>query len=245
MIDLYFWPTPNGQKITIMLEESGLDYTLKPVNIGAGDQFEPAFLAISPNNRMPAIVDHDTDGGPLSVFESGAILLYLAEKAGQFLAADIRARADALQWLFWQMGGLGPMAGQLNHFVNYAPQVSDADHTYGQTRYLKETQRLLCVMERGLSDGRGHIAGDYSIADMACFPWVVPLKKHDIGFDELPLVSAWFERVAARPGVVRGMEAGMHLSSANTRQMSDEAKRNLFGQTGDSVRRAETMRKSG
>ena len=175
MIDLYYWPTPNGHKITLFLEEAGLAYRVHPVNIGKGDQFLPEFLAISPNNKMPAIVDHaPADGGaPLSVFESGAILLYLAEKTGRFIPADLRGRAATLEWLFWQMGGLGPMSGQMGHFNVYAPERIP----YAIERYVKETSRLYAVLNKHLSDGREFIAGDYSIADMACYPWIVPHER--------------------------------------------------------------------
>ena len=241
MIDLYYWPTPNGWKVSIMLEECGLDYNLIPVNIGAGDQFAPEFLAVSPNNRMPAIVDHDVDGEPIAIFESGAILLYLAEKTGRFLATDTRGRADALQWLFWQMGGLGPMTGQLGHFRNYAPQIAgDIDHSYAQTRYLNEVDRLVCVMERRLK-GRPFLGGDYSIADIASWPWVLPLKKRDFDFSEAPHVSDWYERIAARTAVQRGRELGKDLSD-RAAPISDEAKKMLFGQTGKSVADAEEDR---
>src|SRR5262245_44437778 len=174
MIDLYYWPTPNGYKVSIMLEETGLPYTLIPVNIGRGEQFKPEFLAISPNNRMPAIVDRaPADGGaPISIFESGAILLYLAEKTRCFMPADIRGRYEVMQWVMWQMGGLGPMAGQANHFRSYAPE----QIPYAIDRYTKEVNRLLGVMNIRLRD-REYLAGDYSIADMMSFPWVVPIER--------------------------------------------------------------------
>ena len=173
MIDLHYWTTPNGHKITIFLEETGLPYRIVPVNIGQGDQFKPEFLAISPNNRMPAIVDHEPGGGkPISVFESGAILLYLAEKTGKFLPADLRGRYDVMQWLFWQMGGLGPMAGQNHHFGGYAPEKIP----YAIERYVNETNRLYGVLNKRLAD-REFVAGDYSIADMASYPWVVPYER--------------------------------------------------------------------
>ena len=185
MIDLYYWTTPNGHKITIFLEETGLDYALKPVDIGAGEQFRPEFLAIAPNNRIPAIVDHaPADGGPpLSLFESGAILLYLAEKSGKLLKTDLRTRTDTLQWLFWQMGGLGPMAGQNHHFSQYAPEKIP----YAIDRYVDETSRLYGVMNKRLGD-REYLAGAYSIADVACYPWIVPHKRQGQELDRKSVV---------------------------------------------------------
>lgn len=200
MIDLYYWTTPNGHKITIFLEEAGLDYQIKPIDINAGDQFEPDFLAISPNNRIPAIVDHTpADGGaPVSVFESGAILQYLAEKTGQFLAGDLRSRVETMQWLFWQMGGLGPMAGQNHHFRLFAPEKIE----YAIQRYVEETGRLYDVMDKRLAD-RDFLAGDYSIADMACFPWIVPFERQGQKLSDFPNLEKWFERVRLRPAVAR------------------------------------------
>lgn len=200
MIDLYYWTTPNGHKITIFLEEAGLDYQIKPIDINAGDQFKPEFLAISPNNRIPAIVDHTpTDGGtPISVFESGAILQYLAEKTGQFLPGDLRDRVETMQWLFWQMGGLGPMAGQNHHFRLFAPEKIE----YAINRYVKETGRLYGVMDKRLAD-RDFLAGDYSIADMACFPWIVPFERQGQKLSDFPNLAKWFERVRLRPAVAR------------------------------------------
>lgn len=224
MIDLYYWPTPNGFKISIMLEECGLPYKLVPVNIGAGDQFTPEFLALNPNHRMPVIVDQDAPGGPLSVFESGAILVYLAEKAGRFLPAEGRQRFDALQWLFWQMAGLGPMAGQAGHFRIY----QEGKHAYATERYTTEYGRLLAVMERRLRD-RDYLAGQYSIADMACYPWVSPYEKLGQSLDELPGVAAWIERLKARPAVQRGMEAGAELRS--DKPLTEEQRKMLYGQT--------------
>ncbi len=196
MIDLYYWTTPNGHKITIFLEEAGLPYTIKPVNIGAGEQFRPEFLAISPNNRIPAIVDLDpADGrGPLSVFESGAILQYLAGKTGKFLAADLRGRTETMQWLFWQVGGLGPMAGQNGHFANYAPEKIP----YAIDRYVKETERLYGVLDERLDD-REFIAGAYSIADMAAYPWIVPHERHGQNLNDFPNLKRWFEAIQRRP----------------------------------------------
>ena len=222
MIDLHYWPTPNGWKITIALEEMALPYRVVPVNIGRGDQFKPEFLAISPNNRMPAIVDDDPPGGgaPLSVFESGAILLYLAEKTGRFAPADLRGRVAVHEWLMWQMGGLGPMMGQANHFAHYAPEKIP----YAIERYRKETARLLGVMERAL-EGRDHLAGDYSVADMAAYPWARSHARLDVGLEGLPRVAAWLERVGARPAVQAGLRVGKELGAP----LDDEARRVLFG----------------
>jgi GST-like protein len=226
LIDLYYWPTPNGHKITIFLEEAALDYTIKPVDISAGDQFKPDFLSISPNNRMPAIVDHaPSDGGePISVFESGAILVYLAEKAGRFLAADIRARKTTLEWLFWQVGGIGPMAGQNHHFVQYAPEKIP----YAVDRYVNETNRLYGVLDRRLA-GRDWLAGAYSIADMATYPWVVPWKRQCQNLDDFPNLRRWFDAMRARPAVVRAYEKGAPWTSRPA--VTEEGKKILFGQT--------------
>jgi GST-like protein len=205
---------------------------VKPVNIGKGEQFHPDFLAISPNNRIPAIVDHaPPDGGaPLTLMESGAILLYLAGKTGQFYPGDLRGRCEVVQWLFWQMGGLGPMAGQTHHFVHYAPQPID----YAIDRYVRETSRLYGVLNKRLAD-REFIAGDYSIADMACYPWVVPHKRQEQNLDEFPHLKRWFESIRARPAVVRAYEKGKSISSQPV--VDDEAKRFLFGQSAATVRR--------
>jgi GST-like protein len=232
MIDLYYWPTPNGHKITIVLEETGLPYTIKPVNIGRGEQFQPDFLKISPNNRMPAIVDHaPADGGsPLSVFESGAILVYLGEKTGRFLPAQLRQRVEVMQWLFWQMGGLGPMAGQTHHFLHYAPEKIQ----YPIDRYVKETSRLYAVLDKRLAD-REFVAGDYSIADMACYPWTVSHKRQNQDLDEFPNLKRWFEAIRARPAVERAYEKGKAISSQPV--VDDEAKKFLFGQSAATVRR--------
>ena len=228
MIDLHYWPTPNGWKISIMLEECGLDYRVVPVNIGRGDQFKPEFLAISPNNRMPAIVDHDVEGEPISIFESGAILLYLAEKTGKFLPQEQRVRLEVLQWLFWQMGGLGPMAGQLSHFVNYAPE----KFQYSLDRYANEYNRLLGIIERRLQD-RDFLAGDYSIADMAAWPWVVLHNRFEQPFDDFPKVDHWNETMKARPAASAGIDVGKELR--NSTQPDDEARKILFGQTAQST----------
>jgi GST-like protein len=232
MIDLYYWPTPNGHKITIFLEETGLPYTIKPVNIGRGEQFQPDFLTISPNNRMPAIVDHaPADGGPpLSVFESGAILVYLGEKTGRFLPAQLRQRVDVMQWLFWQMGGLGPMAGQTHHFLHYAPEKIQ----YAIDRYVKETSRLYAVLDKRLAD-RAFVAGDYSIADMACYPWTVSHKRQNQDLDDFPNLKRWFEAIRARPAVERAYEKGKAISSQPV--VDDEARKFLFGQSAATVRR--------
>lgn len=223
MIDLHYWPTPNGWKITIALEEMGLPYRVLPVNIGRGEQFKPGFLAISPNNRMPAIVDDDPPGGgePVSVFESGAILLYLAEKTRRFIPDDLRGRVAVHEWLMWQMGGLGPMMGQANHFVRYAPEKVP----YGIERYTKEVERLFGVMERRLAE-RDYLAGEYSIADMAAFSWARLHHRLGIEAGRFPTVDAWLARVAERPAVQRGLKVGKEYRAP----LDDEAKRVLFGQ---------------
>ena len=232
MIDLYYWPTPNGHKITIFLEEAGLPYRIVPVNIGRGEQFNPAFLAISPNNRMPAIVDHaPADGGaPVSVFESGAILLYLAEKTGRYIPADLRGRTEVLQWLFWQVAGLGPMAGQTHHFLHYAPGRIE----YAADRYVKETSRLYAVVDRRLAD-REFVAGDYSIADMAIYPWIVPHRRQEQDLAAFPHLRRWFQALLARPAVVRAYEKGKSISTQPV--VDDEAKKFLFGQSAATVQR--------
>ncbi len=232
MIDLHYWPTPNGHKITMFLEEAGLDYRILPVDISAGDQFKPDFLAIAPNNRMPAIVDHAPgDGGePVSVFESGAILLYLAEKTGLFLPADLRGRKTALEWLFWQMGGLGPMLGQNHHFVQYAPE----EVPYAITRYVNETNRLYGVLDRRLA-GRDFIADAYSVADMACYPWIVGHERQRQNLDDFPHVKAWFERIRERPGTVRAYARGEPY--AKRPAVTEEGRKLLFGQTSASLPR--------
>ncbi|MBW4689133.1 MAG: glutathione S-transferase N-terminal domain-containing protein [Komarekiella atlantica HA4396-MV6] len=203
MIELYYWTTPNGHKITMFLEEVGLPYTIIPVNIGAGDQFKPEFLQISPNNRIPAIVDHEpaTGGAPISVFESGAILLYLAEKTGKLISQDLRDRVATLEWLFWQMGGLGPMAGQNHHFSSYAPEKID----YAINRYVKETGRLYAVLNKRLAD-REFVAGDYSIADIAAYPWIVPYERQSQKLEDFLNLKRWFETIQARPATIRAYE---------------------------------------
>lgn len=211
MIDLFYWPTPNGHKITLFLEEAGMDYTIHPVDITAGDQFRPEFLAISPNNRMPAIIDRTPkDGGEaISVFESGAILLYLAEKIGRFLPVDIRGRTSVTEWLFWQIGGLGPMAGQNHHFVQYAPEKVP----YAITRYVNETNRLYGVMDRRLAQVPFLGGADYSIADMASYPWIVPWKGQLQNLEEFPHLKRWLEDIGERPATIRAYEKGKALSA--------------------------------
>ena len=233
MIDLYYWPTPNGHKITIFLEEAGLEYDIKPINISAGDQFDPDFLKIAPNNRMPAIVDHaPADGGePVSTFESGAILVYLAEKVGKFLPTDVRGRNDTMQWLFWQMGGLGPMAGQNHHFNHYAP----AKLQYAIDRYVNETNRLYGVLNNQL-DVRDFITGAYSIADMACYPWVVSHERQGQDLNDFPNLKRWFEGIKGRPAVVAAYEKGKPWTS--TAAVTEEGKKILFGQTAATVAKA-------
>lgn len=231
MLDLYYWPTPNGHKITIFLEETSLPYQIKEVHIGKGDQFTPEFLQISPNNKIPALVDHEPrDGkGPLSIFESGAILLYLAEKTGQFLPTDLRSRYQTLQWLFWQMAGLGPMAGQNHHFTQY----SDQKIPYAIERYVKETSRLYAVLNKQLKD-REFIADDYSIADMACYPWIVSHDKQQQTLSDFPHLERWFEAIAKRPAVRRAYEIGARIKPGPT--MTEDAKKILFGQDASKVK---------
>ena len=226
MIDLYYWTTPNGHKITMFLEEAGLPYRIVPVNIGSGAQFEPSFLAIAPNNRIPAIVDRaPADGGPpLSVFESGAILLYLARKTGRLIPADDRGQVEVTQWLFWQMAGLGPMAGQNHHFARYAPEKIP----YAIERYVKETNRLYGVLNRRLAD-RAFIACDYSIADIACYPWVVPYEAQGQRLEDFPYLRRWFQTIRARPATVRAYEKAASVNTETT--LTEAAKRILFGQT--------------
>ncbi|MBV8977520.1 MAG: glutathione S-transferase N-terminal domain-containing protein [Alphaproteobacteria bacterium] len=227
-IQLYYWPTPNGWKISIMLEECALPYVMVPVNIGKGEQFEPEFLAISPNNRMPAIVDPAGPGGkPISVFESGAILQYLGRKTGKFYPRDERARVAVEEWLFWQMAGLGPMTGQANHFLNYAREGND----YARKRYVDEVHRLLGVMNKRLAS-YDYLAGDYSIADMACWGWVIGASRmHDIGA-EFPHVKAWRDEIGKRPAVERGFALGRALREQQNAdpKAQEEARRVLFGQ---------------
>ena len=232
MIDLHYWPTPNGWKISIMLEECGLPYRLVPVNIGKGEQFTPEFLAISPNNRMPALVDHAPTASttPLAVFESGAILIYLAEKTGFFLPTTVRERSQTLQWLMWQMGGLGPMAGQNGHFLLYAPDKIP----YAIERYGYEVDRLYGVLDNQLARTGAFVAGpDYSIADMAIFPWVRTHKAQHIDLTRFAHVERWYNALFRRPAVRRGLDLGKAL---RTEGLTDEARSALFGQTASSVR---------
>ena len=232
-LELWYWPTPNGWKVSIALEEMGLPYEVKPVNIGAGEQFTPEFLAISPNNRMPALVDPEgPDGKPLSIFESGAILQYLANKSGQFYPTDIRTRAEVDQWLFWQVGGLGPMAGQTHHFRQYAPALvrDQRQIAYGVRRYTDETNRLYGVLNRRLAD-RDYVAGDYSIADMAIWPWILPGPQGQ-DLEDFPHLKAWVERVGARPAVQAGRAVGNELRGdlGAAGKQAEQARRMLFGQ---------------
>jgi GST-like protein len=232
MIDLYYWTTPNGHKVAIFLEETGLPYTLKPVNIGKGEQFDPAFLAVSPNNRIPAIVDHaPPDGGaPLSLMESGAILLYLGGKTGRFFPGDLRGRAEVAQWLFWQMAGLGPMAGQEHHFLHYAPEPIP----YAIDRYVRETGRLYGVLDKRLAD-REFIAGDYSIADMACYPWVLPERQRQ-DLADFPHLARWKEAIGARPAVQRAYALAKRVNPQPQPPTGEAERRILFGQDKDTVR---------
>jgi GST-like protein len=224
MIDLYYWTTPNGHKITIFLEEAAIPYKIHPVNITKGEQFDPEFLKIAPNNRIPAIVDNETtdNKGPLSLFESGAILWYLAEKSQKFIPQSTRDKAEVSQWLFWQMGGLGPMAGQNHHFNNYAPEKIP----YAQERYIKETARLYGVLNKQL-EGREFVAGEYSIADMAIYPWIVPHTMQGQNLSDFPNLNRWFISISKRPAVVKAYELAKNINSDTP--MSDEAKKILFG----------------
>jgi GST-like protein len=232
MIDVHYWTTPNGHKVTIFLEEAGLEYKIIPVNIGKGEQFKAEFLAVSPNNRIPAIVDHDPPGGgePISVFESGAILFYLANKSGKFIATDMRKRMQTVEWLFWQMGGLGPMAGQNNHFSNYAQDKIP----YAMDRYRNETNRLYGVMNKRLAD-RPFLAGDYSIADMACYPWIVPWERQGQKLSDFPHLQRWFEAIKARPAVVKAYEWTAKINPGQGGIRTAEERAILFGQTSQSI----------
>ncbi|MBH8565492.1 glutathione S-transferase N-terminal domain-containing protein [Nostoc sp. CENA67] len=232
MIDLYYWTTPNGHKITIFLEEVGLPYKIIPVNIGAGEQFQPEFLQISPNNRIPAIVDHEpaTGGTPISVFESGAILLYLAEKTGKLIPEDLRLRVEVLQWLFWQMAGLGPMAGQNHHFSNYAPEKID----YAINRYVNETGRLYAVLDKRLAD-REFVAGDYSIADIAAYPWIVPYERQSQKLEDFPNLKRWFETIKARPATIRAYEKAEAFK--NQTLDIEKSRELLFNQSAKTIQR--------
>jgi GSH-dependent disulfide-bond oxidoreductase len=222
-IDIYYWPTPNGWKVTILLEELGAPYNIIPINIGKGEQFKPEFLKISPNNRMPALVDPEPLGGgaPLSIFESGAMMEYIAEKHGKFLPKDPRGKYEVLQWVYWQMANLGPNSGQANHFRHYAPEKI----AYGINRYTDEVNRLYGVMNTRLAD-REYLAGEYSIADMASWPWIVPYERVGQDLNDFPHLKRWFEALKARPAVDRGYKVGAELRQ----EMSEEAKKVLFGQ---------------
>ena len=234
MIDLYYAPTPNGWKISIMLEEAEMEYKVIPVNLGAGDQFKPEFLKISPNNRMPVIVDHDgPQGEEVSVFESGAILMYLGEKSGKFFPQSDKERIRVLEWLFWQIGGLGPMAGQVSHFVNYAPNFP-GDHTYSEKRYKNEYDRLLGVMDMVLEE-REYLAGDYSIADMASFPWVTAYKRYEVNLDTFKNVRRWFDEIKSRTAVRKGMDVGKENRNFG-KGISKESLKTMFGQDSKSIK---------
>jgi len=224
MIDFYYWPTPNGWKVSIMLEECGLEYRLIPINIGRSDQFAPEFLEISPNNRMPAIVDHDVKGDPVSVFESGAILFYLANKHGKFIDSTPLGQKTYLEWLFWQVGNQGPGAGNLSHFVNYAPE----GQSYAKIRYANEYNRCLGVLERKL-ENQEYILGPYSIVDMICWPWVLIAKPLGQSLDEFPNVARWRNRVKLRPAVQRGVDLGKEYR--RSAPPTDEERKILFNQT--------------
>jgi GST-like protein len=235
MIELHYWTTPNGHKVTIFLEETGLPYKIVPVNINKGEQFKREFLAFSPNNRIPAIVDHEPadGGGPLTLFESGAILLYLGDKTGRFIPKDLRGRTETIQWLFWQMANLGPMAGQNNHFSNYAVEKLP----YAMDRYRNEVNRLYGVLDRQLAD-RTFIAGDYSIADMASYPWIVPHERQGQKLADFSNLKRWFEAVRVRPAVVRAYEKAKEINPNPPGIRTPEERAILFGQTAASVRAA-------
>ncbi|MDF5719673.1 MAG: glutathione S-transferase N-terminal domain-containing protein [Rhizonema sp. PD37] len=232
MIELYYWTTPNGHKVTMFLEEVGLPYNIVPVNIGAGEQFQPEFLKISPNNRIPAIIDTEPATGdePISVFESGAILVYLAEKTGKLLPEDSRDRAEVLQWLFWQMGGLGPMAGQNHHFNQYAPEKID----YAINRYVNETGRLYAVLDKRLAD-REFVAGEYSIADIASYPWIVPYERQNQKLENFPNLKRWFEAIQARPATVRAYEKAEAFK--NQTLDIEKSRAMLFNQSANTIQR--------
>ncbi len=232
MIDLYYWTTPNGHKVTIFLEETGTPYKIIPVNISKGEQFTPEFLAVAPNNRIPALVDHAPKGGgaALSVFESGAMLLYLAEKTGRFLPADLHGRYDVIQWLFWQMAGLGPMAGQNHHFNAYAQEKIP----YAITRYVNETGRLYGVLNKRLADRR-FVGGEYSIADMACYPWIVLHERQSQKLEDFPHLKRWFETIRERPAVKRAYERGKKINTQPSLS-TEESRKILFGQNANTVR---------
>jgi len=232
VIDLYYWTIPNGHKITIYLEEAGLEYNIRPINISKGEQFDAGFLKIAPNNRIPAIVDHSPQGGgeSLAVFESGAILLYLADKTRKFISQDLRGRNECLQWLFWQMGGLGPMAGQNHHFVQCAP----GKLPYAMDRYVNDTARLYGVLNKHLSDGRAYIRGEYSIADMADYLWVVPHERQKQDINQFPALTQWFERIRGRAATQKAYELAKAINTAPT--VDEKSKSVLFGQHAKTVR---------
>jgi GST-like protein len=232
MIELYYWTTPNGHKITMFLEEVGLPYTIVPVNIGTGDQFKPDFLKIAPNNRIPAIIDREpVDGGePISIFESGAILLYLADKTGKLIPSDLRDRVEATEWLFWQMAGLGPMAGQNHHFSQYAPEKLP----YAIDRYVNETGRLYAVLNKRLAD-REFVAGDYSIADIAAYPWIVPHERQGQKLEDFPNLKRWFETIQARPATIRAYEKAEAFK--NQALDIEQSRSLLFNQSASTVQR--------
>ena len=225
-IDLYYWPTPNGQKASIFLEELGLPYKVTPINIAEGDQFEPEFLRISPNNKMPAIVDHEgPDGGPISIFESGAILIYLAEKTGRFLPTDPRGKYRVLEWLMFQMGSVGPMLGQAHHFRQYAPETIP----YAIERYTNEAARIYRVIDRRLAESEYIAADEYTIADVAVFPWLVPHENQGQNLEDYPNLKRWYETVKNRPAVGRGLELFAERRRQLTRDMYEETRSTLFG----------------
>jgi GST-like protein len=231
MIELYYWTTPNGHKITMFLEEVELPYTIVPINIGKGDQFQPEFLKIAPNNRIPAIVDHEPAGGgePISVFESGAILLYLAEKTGKLISSDLRDRVATLEWLFWQMGGLGPMAGQNHHFGQYAPEKIP----YAINRYVNETGRLYAVLDKQLKE-REFVAGSYSIADIAMYPWIVPHERQGQKLEDFPNLKRWFEAIQARPATIRAYEKAEAFK--NQQVDMEKSRELLFNQSANTIK---------
>ena len=235
MIDLQYWTTPNGHKITIFLEETGLPYKIFPVNIGKGEQFKREFLTVSPNNRIPAMVDHDPPGGgaPITMFESGAILLYLADKTKRFIAQDLRGRTETIQWLFWQMANLGPMAGQNNHFSNYALEKLP----YAIDRYRNEVNRLYGVLNARLAD-RAYVAGDYSIADIAIYPWIVPYERQGQKLEDFPHLKRWFDAIKARPAVERAYAKAKEVNPNAGGIRTAEERAILFGQTAASVKAA-------
>ena len=234
MIDLYTWSTPNGRKISILLEELEVNYKVIPINITKNEQFGEDFLKISPNNKIPAIVDHEnlTDGDPLSIFESGAILMYLGEKTGKFFPQESPSKEKVLEWLFWQVGGLGPMAGQVSHFVNYAPNFP-GDHSYSEKRYKDEYDRLLGVMDNVLED-KEFLAGDYSIADMASFPWITAYKRYEVDLDSFSNVRRWFDNIKSRPAVRKGIEVGKENRSFG-KGITKEALKTMFGQNSKNI----------